>query len=215
MSPGSPTRAPREQAGPGRKPVAHRVTPVLTLLVAVAWVVAASHLADHVGTVNFARGLGAAMTGALIDRDETEDADPPLDPLLSLFPPVSAPAPTAPKQPERVEELRRQILYVEGILFVWRAVMYLVAGVLLVVGLTGCFTRRVRGPHLAAAVLVLLSVPATVVAMELLAAEDKGGLGRLSLWTYLLVAVAQSLYAFVLLLILTRRRPTAPGAQIG
>ena len=122
---------------------------------------------------------------------------------------------SAPENPREVRaRLERQIGWVEGIVYVWRRVMWSVAGFLELVALLVVITRRSRLLHLRAGVVILLSTVATLVGMRLLIDPDHGGMEPLAIRAHIYVAAVQSAYG-VVLLIAFARRPRLAAARAG
>jgi hypothetical protein len=114
--------------------------------------------------------------------------------------PTSSPAEQGGPMPALpVAQLTRATSYAEVVVYVWERISYGVAGVLGLVGLVGLISRRVRGPHLFAAIVLLLGTAATLVGMRLLVDPDGGAFHPLPLQSYLIAGLAQSVYALILL----------------
>jgi len=107
-----------------------------------------------------------------------------------------------------------QIPAVEVIVYVWKRVMWGVAGFLGLVALLVAITGKSRLFHLLAAVVIFVSTVATLVAMRLLIDPDYGGMEPLPVRSHVYVAAAQSAYGVVLLIAFARkpRWATASGA---
>jgi len=189
------------QFKPGSRRVRDRVFPILTLVVALAWALSTWKISRHMGSINFARTLLAAMT------PQTPGTQPAVRlPPNPLFP--VGPAVALPRDKPETEVSRRSpppFFYVEGVVYVWEKVMYGVAGLLGLVGILSLSRRLVRGLHLIAGGVILLSTVGTLVGMYLLSAPDKGGLQPLWIGTHILVALVQSAYGVAVLLAFARR----------
>ncbi|MBI4581734.1 MAG: hypothetical protein HY718_18705 [Planctomycetes bacterium] len=109
----------------------------------------------------------------------------------------SRPPAAVPELP--LERLTRATAHAETIVFVWERVMYGVAAVLGLAGVVGLATSWVRVSHLIAAIVVLLSAVGTIVGMRLLVSPDGGAFHELSVKSYVVAGVVQSLYGWVLL----------------
>ncbi len=172
----------------------HRVIAVVTLVVAAAWAYGAHRAADHVRRTNFTRMVAAMVTGG-----GAAAGTPTQSPLQSLL--------GASRQPTRVttapaadSPLRRYSGWVEGIATYWERTMYVIAAGLGLVALGSLVTRQGRLLHLAAAGVMLAATVGTLVCMWMLMTPRFGDLPALSPWTFVLVAVAQSIYAVFLLI---------------
>ena len=96
-------------------------------------------------------------------------------------------------------ELTRASGYAEAAVWGWERALYGVAALLALAGLIGLATRWVRGPHLVAAVAILLSTVGTLIGMRVLVDPTRGAFHPLPIQSYVLVIVCQSAYGVVLL----------------
>jgi hypothetical protein len=172
-----------------------------------AWALGTDKVAGHVKTINFARMVGAAMTGGMTGQ--------PAVPRLrsnQIFP--FAPPPPPQRTPEEIEAFkknREQIAYAEGVVYLWETFMYWMVRFLVMVGIVSLLAGWARGLHLMAAVVILLSTAATLIGLNFLIDPEKGGLPRLSIWTHIIVAAIQSAYGVVLLIAFARKATGKPA----
>lgn len=115
---------------------------------------------------------------------------------------------------DTVDQANQKIASIEFIVYVWRRIMWGVAGVLELVALLAAITRRGRFFHLLGAGVILLSTVATMVGMRFLVNPEYGGMQPLAARWYVIAAAAQSGYG-VLLLIFYARKPRAPAIPAG
>lgn len=190
----------------------------MTLVAAGLFALAASRVADKAYEYNSSRAVGGLIVAGMMAGSQPQ-ASPRGGvnqrtglPWLSFpeVPSASAPAGglSGPGQDADMpflppvlppSQLSRATRYAEVVIFIWRRLIYGVAGMLALIALLGLATRRVRGPHLFAAAVILLTTAATVVAMRLLVDPARGAFHPLPLTSYLLAAGLQSAYAIVLL----------------
>jgi len=183
--------------GPRVSRLRDRVFVVLTANVALVCVWATQHVSqEYVLTPNSVRFLlmmvtpQAAASGPRRAEPENRSGS------MGAFD-------AAPENPREARaRLERQIGWVEGIVYVWRRVMWSVAGFLELAALLAAITRRSRLLHLLAGGVILLSTVATLVAMRLL------------IRSHVYVAAIQSAYG-VVLLIAFARRPRSVTVQAG
>ncbi len=166
----------------------------MTVNVAVLWVICAWFAARHVGTMNAARAVGALMTAHMGSAPPVGAGGRP-----SLFSAIMGTQPLTPEQREAQQQVARQTAAVEVIVLIWERGVWVIAGLLDLLALLAVLTRRVRGFHLTAAVIILLATGATLVAMRLLMHPDYGGMPPLSILSYTLVGAVQGLYGLILL----------------
>lgn len=206
-----------------QRPLRYQLLPIVTLVFAGLWAGAAWWQARRVESVNAARLFGMAFGGAAAQELEIEAANTapgtgepseaaPTGPVRSpLFPglQLGPPRPT-PEEERAVRRLQERIAYTEVVVLVWRRAMYAVASILALTGILGLLTLYVRGPHLAAATIMVAAMVATLVGMRLLQSPDGGGLPRLSIWSHVIVSVGMSAYPVALILLLARKLKAAP-----
>lgn len=186
-----------------------RIFVVLTANIAVLCVWATEYVSQEIVLeYNAARGLlmimlpsGFEPPPAATSPQASSASDDPFDPAEAN--PFADPA-----------RLAQQVAAVEVIAYVWRRVMWGVAGLLEMVALLAVIARRSRVLQLVAAAVILLSTVATLVAMRLLIDPDYGGMADLPIRWHVMVAVAQSAYGVVLLAAFARK-PTWVRAQPG
>jgi len=175
-----------------------RVFPILTLMIAIAWIVAGIRIAAYLHRLNEERFIAGTMAaGAAEDRSTGGGG------LSSIFR-------LDPKQPsrqktDRMRRLKEQVGWVYEITRIWRRVMLGTGGFLIGVGLLSVFRRWVRMLHLSAGVVIVAGTVASLMAMRMLVDPACGGLPPLSRWTPVLVAVIQGFYGVVLVIAFARR----------
>jgi|GEM_PF-3087600 len=206
------------------QPRRNRVFSLLTLIVAIACIWATGQAADYVKHLNTARLVGAAMTGGFGRSESSPQATTSLSldiaprsrpnalPGLpgSWMPTDQAPSKEA-LQTQPNGDLRKQTVYVEGIVLVWQLMMYSLAGCLVLVGIVSLLTHRARLLHLVAAGLIGLATIGTLIGMVFLGDVSKGGFEQvhpLPMRMYVYVAVVQVSYAVVLLAVFAGRPKT-------
>lgn len=101
--------------------------------------------------------------------------------------------------------IKRQIPAVEATVFVWRRIMWGVAGFVGLAALLAAVTGWSRFFHLLTAVVILLSTATTLIAMQLLIHPDYGGMAPLPLRSHIYVGLGQSAYGWLLLIAFARR----------
>lgn len=177
---------------------------VLTLLVAGAWYWGTGRIAAHVGRANLARLLAGSMAGSAVK----DPVPPPITPGPLPF----IPAPPVASQPVVSRLPTQQFMWAEGAVVKWERAMRRVALFLIIAGVLSFERRLARWVQLLAAVVILASAAGTLILMQMLMDPARGGLPRLSHWTFILVGLVQSLYGLALLFYLGRRarRPAAP-----
>lgn len=187
---------------------------ILTLVVAIAWLLGGELLAHYVLHYNATRAVAALMTGQLRPSESK-----PISPMESiapgLFPGMNPPPPsTQSSQPAEPTSpgidpavLQRQLAAADVIAMIWRKSMRVVAGLLAGVGALSLYRPGWSRPlHLMAACVILLASAATLAALRLLIHPTYGGLDPLSVWTHIGLAAVSSLYGWVLLIAFARRR---------
>lgn len=180
---------------------------ILTLVVAMAWLLGAELVASYVLRYNATRAVAALMTGQLRPAESK-----PISPMESiapgLFPGMNPPPPSTqssqPAEPNSPDidpvVLQRQLAAADAIATIWRRSMRVVAGLLAGVGAASLYHLRWSRPlHLMAACVILLASAATLAALRLLIHPGYGGMEPLSLWTHVGLGTATSLYGWVLL----------------
>ncbi|HOA72119.1 MAG TPA: hypothetical protein PL151_05635 [Phycisphaerae bacterium] len=206
-----------------------RFVPLVSLIVAGLFVCVAWTIAAKAREYNSNRAVGGLLVAGMLSAKNAETTSAPAInertglPWLSLpaipSEPSGEPAPVGTKHDRSAfeppalpfRELSRASASAEVIIHTWECVVYAVAGVSAVAGLIGLFSRWVRGPHLLAAALILLSTVGTLVAMRLLVDERAGAFHALPLLSYLLAAAGQSLYGIVLVALFARKDRALPG----
>lgn len=212
-----------EAPQPGNQRLRDRLIPPISLLMAVLCAAGTWKIAAEVRAYNSNRAIGGMLAaGMMAGKDDRPTSAPAVNERTGLpwltFPPVPPPEETDDPEstgeftgaPERVRvlpmsELTRASAAAEVIVYYWERALYGVAAVLAVAGLTGVFSRRVRGPHLLAAVVILLSTVATLVGMRMLVDPSRGAFHDLPLASYLLAALGQGAYGVLLLVAFARK----------
>ena len=119
-------------------------------------------------------------------------------PVSSLIPAPSSQI--TEKENDSAKRIKEQIAYVEGIVYVWETFMYWFVRFLVMTGIVSLGAGWTRPLHLMAAGIILLSTVGTLIGLNFLVDPEKGGLPRLSIWTHIMAAAAQSIYGIVLLI---------------
>lgn len=219
------TEPPYETPQPGNQRLRDRLIPPISLLMAVLCAVGTWKISAEVRAYNSNRAVGGMLAaGMMAGKNDRPASAPAVNERTGLpwltFPPVPPPEETGdpestgvselPAEPERVRvlpmsELTRASAAAEVIVYYWERALYGVAAVLALAGLTGVFSRRVRGPHLLAAVVILLSTVGTLVGMRMLVDPNRGAFHDLPLASYLLAGMGQGAYGVLLLVAFARK----------
>ncbi|HSW46766.1 MAG TPA: hypothetical protein VLM89_14485 [Phycisphaerae bacterium] len=174
---------------------------VLTVAMAVPWVLWSHLAAGHVRRTNTTRVMAEAMFGGHGANDQRQS---PLQSLLRPRLPSSALTTTAP--PAGSSDLGRRAGWVELVAWYWERGMYCVGAGLIIAGvLAAAFTRWSRAVQILAGLAILAATAATLVGLNTLSRPSLGDLPPLSPWTYVIVGTTQSGYGWVLLLVHLRR----------
>lgn len=207
----------------GRHPkrVRDRVIPVMSLVVAGLFSVATWQVAGRVREYNSQRAVGGLIVAGLMAHPAANGTSTVNErtglPWLS-FPPGAASGPadaeianepageaTSDVRPLSMPELTRATGQAEAVVWAWERALYCTAGIVALAGLIGLLTRWVRGPHLVAAVAIILSTVGTVVAMRVLVDPARAAFHPLPLESYMLAAVCQAAYGLVLSVAMIRK----------
>jgi len=215
-----------------KRPLRYKLVPVLTLLIAGLWAWAGWQQARAVEKVNSARILGMVFSGSALrelDQEagelENESAgdherpsrtapEPPAPTRSPLFPGLQLePEIPSPEERRAIRKLEEQIVFTEGVIYVWKRGMFGVAALVGGLGLIGIATRYVRRPHLFASAVMLAAMVTTLIGMQLLESPEGGGLEPLSIWSHIIVGVSMSAYPVILIVLLARKpKPESTAA---
>lgn len=179
---------------------------VLTTSIAGAYFFAGRYVADYVGTMNSARIVGALMTARVEQAPRLGTSA-----IGQIFGGIGVRNGPTPEEKAANERLQRQVVTVEAVVYGWRYMMQVLAGVLALTALLAAVTARLRRWQLLAATAIGLSTAGTIVGFWLLVKPDWGGMPPLQPATYVLVPTAQGLYGLILLLAYARRMPQLPS----
>jgi hypothetical protein len=209
---------------PGQRQLRDRLFPWLSILVAGACAWGTGEVAHRVREYNSNRAVGGLLVASMMSGAATRPASgvPAVHPRTGLpwisFPPAPASMPGGPS-PARdsdrpglppvlpVRELTRATASAEGIILVWERIGQATAALLLLAGLSGLVTRRVRAAHLVVAAVLLAGTVATLAAMRLLVDPARGAFHPLPAQSYVLAALIQSAYGWILLAAFARPAP--------
>jgi hypothetical protein len=178
--------------------VRDRVFPVLTLIVAVAWIVASLWIARYVDRLNQERFIAGTMAAGA-----TDDSSGGGSGISSLF--RFDPKPPSPQRTDKMARLKEQFGWTQEIVRIWRQIMLGIGGFLICVGVLSVFRGLIRVMHLLAGFAVIGGTMVSVIALNLLVDPEAGGLPPLSRWTPVLIALVQGFYGVVLFIAFARR----------
>lgn len=183
-----------------------RVFAVITAVAAGLCLWAAGAVGDYVLTMNSARMMGAMIAGpAAVETKSSGLASGQRLPFLSR------PRARVAGQPAKTTQLQRQIGTAEVVVYIWRRMMWVVAGILALIALLSWFTSKARLLHLSASAVILLSTVATLMGIRYLIAPEYGGMPPLPAKSYVCVAAVQSLYGLILLAVFARKPKVKPA----
>jgi hypothetical protein len=174
------------------------VFPILTLIFAVLWILAALQISRYLDRLNNERFLAGTMAAGASDDSSRGGLG-----LSSIFT-LDSPKPTK-EQADRMRRLQEQVGWTQETVKRWRIAMLYVGGFLICVSVSSVFRRLVRVPHLLAGVVIIGGTVVSLIALGLLVDPAAGGLPPLSRWTPVLVALVQGFYGVVLVLVFARR----------
>lgn len=185
-----------------------RVFPILTLIVAIAWIVGGIRIAAYLHRLNEERFIAGTMAAGAAEDQSAGGGG-----LSSIF--RLDPKQPSRQQTDRMRRLKEQVGWVHEITRIWRRVMLGTGGFLIGVGVLSVFRRWVRILHLLAGVVILAGTVASLIALNLLVDPAAGGLPPLSFWTPVLVAVIQGFYGVVLLIAFAKRAKATRFDAVG
>lgn len=206
------------------------ILPCMTLVVAGALAWGAHYWADRVRYVNSYRTTAGLLAASLVASSSSTHGAPTTGqaggalPMLRFpFPPPNvdtapadarsdddaASAPPSTENLPSVREVLRQSGYLETLVYLWERIMWGAAAVIAALAVLSLLTRWGRALHLVAAILLLLSTAVTLAVLIKLVDPLGGGLPALPLQTYLAVAVVQSAYGWLLIVVF--RWKASPG----
>jgi hypothetical protein len=208
-----------------------RLIPPISLLMACLCAWGTWRVASEVRAYNSNRAVGGLLAAGMMGGKHDKSASAPVVnertglPWLS-FPPMEppvevnaanpsgtpeiAPEPVELVRPLPMSELTAASAAAEVIVHVWERIMYGVAALLATAGLIGVLSRWVRGPHLIAAAIILLSTLGTLIGMRMLVDPSRGAFHSLPLESYLLAGIGQAGYGVVLLATFARKQRPMP-----
>lgn len=164
----------------------------VTIALIIPWVAWTHLAARHVRKTTVTRMFASALLGG------HRSGDGSVSPFQALLR-----SPGLPKtQPAAgtSEDLRRQIAWVESVVWYWERVMYAVAGCLAVAGVLAIRSLWPRQVLSVAGVLILACTVGTLICLWALSHPRYGDLPPLSSWTYVAVGLLQGGLGLALLL---------------